>query len=41
MFLDSIFELLLPVTQGTVTLIPAIIPDVMNHVLGTVKKSLW
>ena len=38
MFLD--IELLLLVTQGTVTLILRIVPDVMNHVLGTVKKEV-
>ena len=40
MFLDSIFELLLLVTQGTVTLIPRVVPHVMNRVLGTVKKEV-
>ena len=39
-FLDSIFGLFLLVVQGADTLIPPIIPDVMNQVLSIVKKSV-
>ena len=41
MFWDSIFELFLLVMQGTVTLTPPIIPDVMDQVFSMVRKFLW